>query len=39
MRRKVQIYSNVPLIKYLELYEQIFDIDLYAYRVGFMHDK
>lgn len=37
MKRKFQIYPDVPLNKYLELYEQVFDIDLYAYRVSFLH--
>lgn len=36
-KRKFQIYPDVPLNKYLELYEQVFDIDLYAYRVSFLH--
>lgn len=35
MKRKFLIYSDIPLMKYLELYEQVFDIDLYAYRVSF----
>lgn len=39
MKRKFQIYPDVPLNKYLELYEQVFDIDLYAYRVSFLHEK
>ena len=29
------MYPDVPLNKYIELYEQVFDIDLYAYRVTF----
>jgi hypothetical protein len=35
MRRKFLIYADVPLRKYIELYEQVFDIDLYAYRIWF----
>lgn len=39
MKRKFEIYPDVPLNKYIELYEQVFDIDLYAYRVSFRHDS
>ena len=35
--RTFAIYPEIPLNKYLELYEQTFDIDLYAYRVSFKH--
>lgn len=39
MKRKFEIYPDVPLNKYIELYEQVFDIDLYAYRVTFKHES
>lgn len=29
----------MPLHKYIELYEQVFEIDLYAYRVTFQYEK
>jgi hypothetical protein len=35
MKRKFEIFANQPLQKYMELYEQVFDIDVYAYRVYF----
>lgn len=34
-RRKFELYPDAPFKKYIELYEQAFDIDLYAYRVSF----
>lgn len=39
MRRKFQVYPDIQLNKYIELYEQVFNIDLYAYRVGFKYHK
>lgn len=33
------MYPEIPLSKYLELYEQTFDIDLYAYRVSFKYQN
>ena len=36
-KRTFEIYPEIPLNKYIELYEQTFDIDLYAYRVSFRH--
>jgi hypothetical protein len=39
MSRKFQVYPDIPLNKYIELYEQVFSIDLYAYRVGFKYQK
>lgn len=39
MRRRFLIYPQVPLHKYIELYEQVFEIDLYAYRVTFQYEK
>jgi hypothetical protein len=38
-RRKFEIYPNIPLHKYIELYEQVFNIDLYAYRVSFKYEE
>lgn len=37
--RRVKVYKEVPLSNFMELYEQIFGIDLYAYRVSFLHEK
>ena len=37
--RKFAIYPEIPLNKYIELYEQTFDIDLYAYRVSFRYQN
>lgn len=34
-QRVFKIYPDAPLNKFIELYEQVFDIDLYAYRVSF----
>jgi hypothetical protein len=39
MRPKFEIYPDAPLNKYIELYEQVFDIDLYAYRVSFKYEN
>lgn len=38
-KRTLTLYKEDSLHKYLELYEQIFDIDLYAYRVSFQYGK